>query len=1110
MSGPIRHAIPVLRLVLIIVFVMLYRGNALAQTPAQTDSALAALSPQSRAAIEQLASLRALPEGEWRFHVGDLPHGEAIDLDDAAWDVRKPGSTAPAETVWYRRLIEIPANLNGYDITASRIWFSFQADVNGPMTQIVYFNGRRVAMGEELEPVILCEACKPGEKILVAVKLLKTVDIKVFTGVSLPMEPPAERPRPEDLRQELLSAAILAPTLGETPAKRDSFIRAIDAAAEAIDLAALRNGNSQQFDASLRKASQVLSTIDPALRQTTYHLTGNSHIDAAWLWPWTESIDSIRHTWGTALQLMNEYPNYTFTQSAAQYNVWMAEKYPFLNDEIKQRIREGRWEIVGGMWVEPDLNLPDGESLVRQLLIGKRAFRELYGVDVRIGWNPDSFGYNWQLPQIYKRSGIDYFVTQKMAWNDTNQLPLKLFWWQSPDGSKVLTYFPHNYDNDNFDPARLASDLAEARSRAPGLSELMDLYGVGDHGGGATRYTLDQADHWRQAGKIVPNFRMGTAQSFFDDVEPKIEAQSPIWNYVSLSKGGSLLSPPAEGKIRIPTWNDELYFEYHRGVFTSQAAHKKGMRDSEREILDAEKYAALSSLNGNRYPHELLDQAWKKLLFNQFHDLAAGSGIGVIYKDAQTDFEEVHRDTREVASAALNDIQARVDTRVEKGVPVLIFNSLSWARTGIVRLKLELPEPVTGDLYVLDGAGEVLPSQIVSRDSGTNSVQLLVSARNVPSVGYEVVRVVAGDRQFPSHLRTHDLTIENAALRVVVDPKTGCLTSVYEKKDKHESLAEGACGNELIAFKDTPKAYDAWNIDSDFDQVYSRIHSADSVQLLESNRFRAVIRVKRHWQSSHFIQDYILYANSDTVDVENEIDWHENHVLLKAAFALSASSDHATYEIPYGTIDRPTTRNNSWEKAKFEVPALRWADLGDATNGFSLLNDSQYGYDAAGNVLRITLLRSPTWPDPNADRGVQRIRYQIYPHAGSWKEAMTIRRGYEFNYALQALQVPTHIGSLPPSHSFLGINNSNVILTAVKRSEDDRSLILRCYEWAGLDSTVTLAIPAGAEAATRANLMEQADSTPILLSNNEVRFEIRPFEIATVRVEYPASPRNSD
>ena len=314
---------------------------------------------------------------------------------------------------------------------------------------------------------------------------------------------------------------------------------------------------------------------------------------------------------------MDEYPGYTFTQSAAAYNEWMADKYPDLNAEIKKRIEEGRWEIVGGMWVEPDLNMPDGESLVRQLLVGKRWYKQAYGVDVRIGWNPDSFGYNWQLPQIYKKSGVDYFLTQKMSWNDTNKLPFKLFWWQSPDGSKVLTYFPNGYGNDDLRPLHLGDDLAAARNLAPGMDEIMDLYGVGDHGGGPTRAMLDQGFHWdapdpasiaANGGQpVTPHYEFGTAQSFFSALEKEIAPESPVWNYQTIAKGYT--PPPAvPGKISIPTWDSELYFEYHRGVMTTQAMHKHNMRVSEEEMLNAEKWSSLAWLDGAKYPARRADR----------------------------------------------------------------------------------------------------------------------------------------------------------------------------------------------------------------------------------------------------------------------------------------------------------------------------------------------------------------------------------------------------------------------------------------------------------------------------------------------------------------------
>ena len=799
---------------------------------------------------------------------------------------------------------------------------------------------------------------------------------------------------------------------------------------------------------------------------------------------------------------MSEYPTYTYTQSAAVYNQWMADKYPELNAQIKQRIQEGRWELVGGMWLEPDLNMPDGESLVRQLLVGQETFNKLYGKTTRIGWNPDSFGYNWQLPQIYKRSGVDYFVTQKMAWNDTNQLPLKLFWWESPDGSKVLTYFPHDYANDNLNPTRLANDLATARKYSPGMLQMMDLYGVGDHGGGPTRAMLDQGLHWMEPDKVIPHEEFGTAQTYFTKVEGELNPQSPAWNYETLAKGDTALPTPSAGQISIPTWKDELYFEYHRGVFTTQADHKRNMRNSEEWVLDAEKYASLAWLDGQPYPADRLTDAWKHVLFNQFHDLAAGSGIGVIYKDAQKDYDQVRWATNEISSKALGTLMARVNTQGAAGVPVMVFNSLGWERGGVAEVSVQMPEAASG-VTLLDDKGSVVASQVVSSDPATHTYHLLFHLKEVPSLGYTVLHAVPGDRAFATDLKTSGLTMENATLRVTVDPSTGCITSLYDKKAQFETLAKGGCGNELQAYKDTPKDYDAWNIDpGTYDVAPTLLHSVESVKLVEQGPLCAVIEVSRKWQSSKFVQHIILYAGDDHVVVTNDIDWHETHVLLKAAFPLAASSAMATYEIPYGTIERPTTRDNSFEKAKFEVPALRWADLGDGRHGFSLLNNSKYGYDAVGNLLRLTLLRSPVWPDPNADREHHHFSYALYPHAGDWKQALTVRHGYEFNYGLKAMQVQAHAGAMQPEHSFAGIAEKNVVLTAVKKTETGDGLILRFYEWAGKGGNVTLTVPPGATGATLVNLMEKPEGTPIAVTGDQVTVPVTPFEIQTVQVNY--------
>jgi alpha-mannosidase len=1077
----------------------------------ETERVAAQLPPQSRVVVERLLSLGQLPAGVWKMHAGDITHGEAVGLDETGWQPVALRDKAPTDAVWFRQSIEIPDTLNGYDLTGARIWFQFHADANGPMPEMIYFNGRRVALGEDLEPIVLEDDVRPGDKIAIAVKLLSTVDTKTFRGATLRIEFPENRPNPDDLAQEFLSASVLLPSLAPgDSAKLNTLYSAIGAVdMSALDAAETATGDARlqaeaKFDASVKAAQGQLEALRPLLETATFHLTGNSHIDAAWLWPWTETVDVVRRTFSTALQLMNEHPGYTYTQSAAAYNEWMADKYPSMNAEIKRRIQEGRWEIVGGMWVEPDLNLPDGESLVRQLLVGKRWFQQAYGVDVRIGWNPDSFGYNWQLPQIYKKSGIDYFVTQKMEWNDTNQLPFKLFWWQSPDRSKVLAYFPHGYGNEDLRPLRLADDLAFARQRSTGMTELMDLYGVGDHGGGPTRAMLDEGFHWADPSAtsvaamggvpVTPKYEFNTAQSFFSSVEKNIAPDSPVWNYQSIAKGYS--APAAvPGKVAIPTWDSELYFEYHRGVYTTQANQKHDMRTAEEEMLDAEKWSSLAWLDGLNYPSTELTEDWKKVLFNQFHDLAAGSGIADIYKDAQKDYDWVRMSTGEISSAALSRVDETVKTE-GAGVPVIVYNPLGWKRSGEVAVRVQV-------------------------DSGAHSVTTYVA--DVPALGYKVVHYsFVNGRQLEPLQQLPQITIDGSSItlkdeyaRISVSKDSGCITSLIDSMSKFDSLSANACGNQLQFFKDTPKMYDAWNVDpGTLDVPPSALEKADSVEPIIEPDGSPAIRVTSSWQSSKFVQTISLCG--DIVDIDNDIDWHEKHVLLKAAFPLAVTSDFATYEIPYGSIERPTTRNNSFDKAQFEVPAMRWADLSGQgpdgkVRGLSILNQDKYGYDAAGNVLRITLLRSPTWPDPDADQGEHHFHYALYPHAGTWKDAMTVRHGWEYDYPLQAVVTTAHAGLLPAEHSFASVEPDNIVLTAVKKAEDQNGqgvngLIFRAYEWAGKETMAEFHVPAGATGATVTNLMEQPEGGPLSLTTEKegdvVKVPIHPYEILTIRVDY--------
>jgi alpha-mannosidase len=545
-----------------------------------------------------------------------------------------------------------------------------------------------------------------------------------------------------------------------------------------------------------------------------------------------------------------------------------------------------------------------------------------------------------------------------------------------------------------------------------------------------------------------------------------------------------------------------MYFEYHRGVMTTQANHKRNMRQSEVEVLDAEKWASLAWLDGNKYPAAELTENWKKVLFNQFHDLAAGSGIGIIYKDAQKDYDVVRYSTNEISAGAMQTVAERIDTN-GIGIPVIVYNPLAWERSGEVSVQVQ------GAKSALSAAGAQVVEAKTDAKTGVFDVRLHVL--KVPALGYKVVWVGAGNRtkkggesDATAKESGNSISLENGILRLTIDKQSGCVTSIFDKKSNFESLASGACGNQLQFFKDTPKDYDAWNVDpGTLDAPPVTIDHADSVELI--NTEEPGIRVTRHWQNSKFVQTFSLAADGDEVNVENEFDWHEAHVLLKAAFPLAASSDFATYEIPYGSIDRPTTRNNSWEKAQFEVSAMRWADLGDGKHGLSVINDTKYGYDSVDNLLRLTLLRAPKWPDAEADMGHHHFHYALYPHAGTWKDAMTVRHGYEYNYPLTGVATTAHPGALAAEHSFASVTPNNVVLTAVKKAEDAKGLIFRVYEWAGKDSTVEFHVPPGASGATITNLQETPDGSPLTLTGDVVQAPIHPFEILTVRVDYPAA-----
>lgn len=802
----------------------------------------------------------------------------------------------------------------------------------------------------------------------------------------------------------------------------------------------LRALGTLEYESILSRYADAFAPLAAEIRGDTLHLIGNSHIDAAWLWPWSETRDVIRNTWRTSLKLAELFPGYIFTGSSAAYYDMLDRLEPQFSDSLLDAIEKGQWVPVGGWWVESDLNVPSGESLVRQGLYGQRYFEQRFGFRSKVAWTPDCFGYPWTIPQILKGAGLDYFVTQKIRWNDSTEFPYNAFYWQGLDGSRVLTYNPYGYVHD-LDANKLVTERVEDRERT-GSNHQIVLYGVGDHGGGPTIAMLRRAEDLRR----VPTF-------------PIMLYDEPL-NALQAVQGREALAD-------LPIWKDELYLEYHRGTYTTQAKSKWRNRRSETRLRTAE---ALGAVGTKPYPRAELERAWRLVLFNQFHDILPGSGIREVYDDAEVFYDSAWAIIDTLKNAGFADLRARMDTR-GRGDAVVVFNPLGWSRSGTVSLGAE------------DGR------------------RVRSAAIDVPAFGARVIRVP--NDTMPGELRRVDEPkagrnwIENEYLRVEVDTLTGDIVRLYDKVNERDALRSGERGNVLQVFDDRPDQWDAWNI-----VITGDMWEVDDVRHLQStvDPWEARLAIERRWGSSTFRQSLVLERGSRQLDVRNEFDWREQRKALKVAFALNVDADSATYEIPYGTIGRTGRPRTKAERAKFEVPGQRWADVTGADYGVSVLNDSKYGWDYKGSVLRLTLLRSPLWPDSLADRGRHEFRFAIYPHAGDWRAAQTVRRAAEYNVPLIAQYEPEHRGELGKEMSFASAGPNNVELAWLKRAEDSEAWVLRLVEWHGQPAETEVDVACRVAGAHRSNLLEDL-LEPLAVDDGKLHLSLRPHEIATVVVE---------
>jgi alpha-mannosidase len=796
-------------------------------------------------------------------------------------------------------------------------------------------------------------------------------------------------------------------------------------------------------------------------RDFTAHLIGHAHIDLAWLWRWEETVhDVATHTFQGTLDQMDKFPGLTFAQSQAAVYDAMEKEYPELFQRIAGKIKEGTWVPVGGMWAEPDLNMPDGESFARQLLYGKKYFRDKFGVDVTVGWNPDGFGHNFQLPQILQKAGIKFYVFERCA---PEKMPV--FWWEGLDGSKLLAYVPPGWYL--VDLKKGVRDLILDESKNTPLKDFMLLYGEGDHGGGPRGTDLEAIRRFKE-DKNHPRFEFATPEKYFERLE----------------KSG----------IVFPTVNRELNYAFP-ACYTTQAETKKYNRRLENLLLTAEKFSAIAISSGARayYPERDIDEAWKTILRNQFHDILDGSSIGPVYDESRAFYEAAQERAQRALDFSLEAIAGQVETRGE-GVPLLVFNPLAWERTEPVEAKVSLPGSLNG-LRVVDSAGKEMPVQILEEKPGAagREFRFLFIAVDVPSLGYKTYRVLGAESpaQFKTGLSVAGSTLENEFFKLTLNPKTGWIRSLFDKRSSREALAGEA--NRLQATVDEPPSMSAWELGLKETSWDIGAEGAE-VEVLEIGPVRAAFRVKSVFRNSVFVQDIRLYDHLPRVDCRVHLDWQERNLMVKAAFPAAAANASAVFEIPYGAIPRPADGT--------EVPAIRWIDLTDekGTHGFGLLNDCKYGFDVKGNVMRISIVHGATEPDPEADRGEHELLYSLYPHAGSWADAETFRRGYELNSPLLAYAGMSHSGEWPAEQSFIRVVPGNVLLSCFKKKSGyfNRGTITRFYEVTGKETEVSVEF-SGPVDAMETDLIEQPFEK-IETDGKILRFKIKPFEIRTFRI----------
>ena len=824
--------------------------------------------------------------------------------------------------------------------------------------------------------------------------------------------------------------------------ERTAILDALDHAFLALDTRhPLGSAMHASVGAALDKLDRGLESAGPPLDATLLGI-GHAHMDVGYLWTVAETRRKNARTFSNVLRLMDEFPEYRFTHSQPALYAMTEEDFPAIFARMRSRILEGRWEAIGGMWVEPDTNMPGAEALVRQILLGRRWFREKFGnAETPILWLPDTFGFCWCLPQLMKLSGLKMMVTNKLNWNQHNRVPASTFLWQGMDGTRVPVHvlttpravdhlpFPTSYKSD-LSGAEVTGTLTNATETE--LSPLPICFGFGDGGGGPSEDLIRRALAFRNMPSM-PRIRMGRARELLDAV--------------------------AKQSDRLPVWNDELYFEGHRGVLTGQGWIKRANRKAEAALHRAELLCVLSGRT--RMPAELT-RAWRLLCLNQFHDILAGTCIPPVLRQARRDFAEILETCNAIEACAL--------TGFGTGEP------------GVLN-----PSPLPRhDLALVDGP---LPDCTGLQEirSGT-----LVGLPLLP--GYGCARLAdAGSPGFLSvRQEGHRIVMRNSWLVAEIGPD-GALVRLFDVRAARDILMPGEDGNRLWAFEDRPLAWDAWDIDPFFEDRAEEVTDVRSVGISEHGPLRIEVTVSRRYRNSLITQKIRLNDRSPRLDFATRIDWHESHVLLKAAFRTAVSASHAAYDVQWGRIDRPTTRDTPRDASRFEVCAQKWVALHDGSYAVALLNDGKYGHDVRDNVIRVTLLKSATSPDPDADQGRHEFTYSIMGQQGAGYLAIRAEA--------EALNHPVIIApGLGDLTQPVASDRPNVLVETIKPSEGGAGSIFRLYEAEGLQTCATLTFPHEIRAASETDLLETV-LTKLCPEGRRLRIDLAPRQIRTLRIE---------